>query len=307
MRDRSSHLKPARWPSGHVSTIDSIRRALEDLNRAERQVAEVVLADIAVSTRMSTRELAERAAVSEPTVVRFARRVGCRGFTDLKQRLAEDFATARMFVPSDNAKISHDSDLVAKQVYEATAQALASSFTQRDPGALKRAAAAIDAAQRVFCMGTGGSSANIAEEAENRLFRFDVHVTALTDSYKQRIAAATCNAQDVLLVFSVTGLPRALVESAGSAREAGAEVVAVTRVGSPLAAASTILLPLHIPDNDQHFEIPNRSRYGQLYVLDCLATLVASRRLESSVPKLRRARAALQRLHGETEHQPIGD
>ena len=84
-------------------------------------------------------------------------------------------------------------------------------------------------------------------------------------------------------------------------------MIAITRIGSPLAAVSTILVPLHIPDNDQHFEIPNRSRYGQLYVLDCLATLVASRRLERSVPKLRRARAALRRLHGETEHQPIGD
>ena len=78
-------------------------------------------------------------------------------------------------------------------------------------------------------------------------------------------------------------------------------------MGSPLASASTNPLPLHIPDNDQHFEVPNRSCYGQLYVLDCLATLVASRRLERSAPKLQRARAALLRLHGETEHQPIGD
>jgi RpiR family carbohydrate utilization transcriptional regulator len=307
MTEHSSRPTPSGSPSAHVSTIDRIRQSLGDLSRAEHQVAEAVLADIAVATRMSTKQLAERAEVSEPSVVRFARRVGCRGFTDLKRCLAEDFATARMFVPSDNAEISRDPEVVAKQVYEATAQALASSFTQRDPAALERAAAAIVAAQRVFCMGTGGSSANIAEEAENRLFRFDIHATALTDSYRQRVAAATCDAQDVLLVFSVTGLPRALVESAGAAREAGAQVISATRIGSPLASASTILLPLHIPDNDQHFEVPNRSRYGQLYVLDCLATLVASRRLERSVPKLRRARAALLRLHGETEHQPIGD
>jgi len=291
----------------HRSTIDGIRLALADLSRAERQVAEIVLADIENSTRMSTKALAERAAVSEPTIVRFARRVGCRGFSDLKRRLTEDFARARMFVPSEGAKISRDPEVVARQVYEATAQALAASFTQRDPAALEQAASAVDAAQRVFCMGTGGSSANIAQEAENRLFRFDIHASALIDSYKQRVAAATCGRGDVLLVFSVTGLPRALIESARAAREGGAEVIAVTREGSALADVSAIVLPLDIPDNDQHFEIPNRSRYGQLYILDCVATLVASRRLARSAPKLRRSREALRRLHGRTEHQPIGD
>ncbi len=156
-------------------------------------------------------------------------------------------------------------------------------------------------------MGTGGSSANIAQEAENRLFRFDIRVSALIDSYRQLIAAATCTAQDVLLLFSVTGRPRALIDSASTAREAGAAVISITRAGSPLAQASTILLPLDIPDNDQHFEVPNRSRYGQLYMMDCLATLVASRRQEQSAPKLRRLRATLLQLHGRTDQQPIGD
>jgi RpiR family carbohydrate utilization transcriptional regulator len=212
-----------------------------------------------------------------------------------------------MFVLSDHAVISRDAETVANQVYEATAQALAYAFGQRDPAALQQAALAIVAAERVFCMGTGGSSANIAQEAENRLFRFDIHVTAIQDEYKQRIAAAICNDRDVLLIFSVTGQPHALRDSARIAAAAGAKVIAVTRPGSPLAALSSILLPLEIPDNDRNFEIPNRSRYGQLYILDSLATLVASRRVRLSAVKLRRFRTALQDVHGPTEQQPIGD
>ena len=50
-------------------------------------------------------------------------------------------------------------------------------------------------------------------------------------------------------------------------------MIAVTRRDSPLAKASSILIGLDIPDDDRRFEIPNRSRYGQLYMLDCLATL----------------------------------
>lgn len=294
-------------PESSVSLVDRVRLLAPHLKGAERRVAETILSDIDLATRSTTRVLAGRAGVSEPTVIRFARHVGCIGFVDFKRRVSQDIATARMFAFPDNAVISNDTKAVASQVYEATAQALAYCFAQRDPDALAQAAAAIDAANRVFCMGTGGSSANMALEAENRLFRFDVHVTALIDSYKQRIAAAICQSGDVALIFSVTGRPCALTESATEARGAGATVISVTRPGSPLAAASTIVLPLDIPDNDRRFEIPNRSRYGQLYLMDCLATLLAARRQHASAPKLRRVRASLLALHGATDHQPIGD
>lgn len=289
------------------SLIDEMRQQLGQLNPAERRLAEVVLADISGATRSTTRELSRRAAVSEPTVVRFARRMGNTGFTAFKLRLSEDFATGRMFIPSDPPATTQDPVVIASQVYEATAQALSFSFAQRDPGALAAAAEAIHAARRVFCFGVGGSSANVAAEAANRLFRFGVGVSAVIDPYSQAVTAALCGAQDALLVFSVTGKPPSLLSGAELARQQGAAVIVVTRPGSPLAAASTVLIGLDIPDHDRRPEIPNRSRYGQLYVLDCLATLVGARRLDAAAPGLHRAREALLAVHGPTPQQPIGD
>jgi RpiR family carbohydrate utilization transcriptional regulator len=290
-----------------TGVVERIRQALSSLNKAERRVANVVLSDINGATRTTTKELAKRAAVSEPTVVRFARHMGCDGFLDFKMRLSEDLVTARMFVFPDHNALSRDPTDVVTRVYEATAQALAFSFAQRDPTALGRAAAAIQSAKRLFCMGVGGSSSIVAQEAANRLFRFDVHVTAISDPYQQLMAAAICEAKDVLLLFSVTGKPKSLVDSANISTELGATVISVTRPATPVALASTIIIPLDIPDHEQHFQIPNRTRYGQLYVVDCLATLVGTDRLKHSAPKLSRIRNVLASLHGPTEQQPIGD
>ncbi len=159
----------------------------------------------------------------------------------------------------------------------------------------------------MFCFGVGGSSAHVAAEAANRLFRFEIAISAVSDPYVQTVTAALCGKRDALLIFSVTGKPQCLVSAAALARARGASVIAVTRPSSPLAAESTVLIGLDISDDDRRPEIPNRSRYGQLYVLDCLATLVASTRLARSGPKLQRAREALLALHGPTEQQPIGD
>jgi RpiR family carbohydrate utilization transcriptional regulator len=293
----------------HVSTIDRIKASLEEFNPSERRVADAILAHIEEASRGSIKALAEAAGTSQPTVMRFARRIGCAGFADLKRRLSQDFAIARMFSVADgDATLPHDPEVVAQQVYESTTQALAYAFTQRDPVAFDRAANAIVAAPRVFCFGVGGSSANIAEEAENRLFRYDVHAAAITDSYRQRVAAGLCDDGDVFLIFSVTGQPHSLVESAETAGALGGTIISVTRPYSPLAAASTIVVPLDVPDHEKYFEIPHRTRYAQLYILDCIAALVGGRRVERSAPKLRRIRGLLGSLHGgETEQQPIGD
>lgn len=293
----------------HASTslIDHMRQVLPELNKAERRVAEAILADIDAAIGMTTRDLSEKAGVSEPTIVRFARRMGDAGFKDFKLRLSRDFATGRMFVMSEPSPVAADPASIANQVYEATAQALAYSFAQRNPEALERAAEAVHRAQRVFCMGVGGSSANVAAEAENRLYRFDIHAATIIDPYRQPVAASLCGAQDVLLIFSVTGRPASLLETARLAHANGATVIAVTRPSSPLAEVCSVLIGLDIPDDDRRFEIPNRSRYGQLYMLDCIATLVAAKRAERVGAKLRNARDTLKRMHGNTGQQPIGD
>lgn len=291
----------------NASLIDHMRQILPELNKAERRVAEAILIDIDAAAAMTTRDLSEKAQVSEPTIVRFARRMGASGFKDFKLRLTRDFATGRMFVMSEPAGLAADSAAIATQVYEATAQALAYSFAQRNPAALDQAAEAIHKAQRLFCMGVGGSSANVAAEAENRLYRFDIAAATIVDPYRQPVAASLCGPKDALLIFSVTGRPASLLEAARLARGNGASVIAVTRAMSPLAEASSIMIGLDIPDDDQRFEIPNRSRYGQLYMLDCIATLVAARRAERVGAKLRKARDTLRGLHGNDGSQPIGD
>jgi RpiR family carbohydrate utilization transcriptional regulator len=121
------------------------------------------------------------------------------------------------------------------------------------------------------------------------------------------MVAALAEPDDAILIFSVTGKPRSLVEAANTARELGAAVIAVTRPRTPLAAECSILVPLEILDHEKHLQIPSRTRYGQLFMLDCLATIVGTRRLAASAEKLRRVRSTIIAVHGPTDQQPLGD
>jgi RpiR family carbohydrate utilization transcriptional regulator len=290
-----------------LNLLNRLHAVSRSLKKAEGRVAAFVLDTPDRVVDISIKELAGAVAVSEPTVLRLVRKLGCDGFSDFKLKLSQELAIANMFVFSEADAPPRRAADVVDIVYRSAERALAHCYTQQDPDALEAAANAILKAERMFCFGIGGSSANLAAEAETRLFRYDVHVSSCSDPYRQRMIAGLCEENDVLLVFSVTGQPPLLIDSAHIAASRGAQVIAVTRPRSGLAAASTILLPLDIPDHEKHFQIPHRSRYGQLYILDCLATLVATARLEHSATKLRHLRTLLLDLNGPTLQQPIGD
>src|SRR5215204_1642284 len=111
-----------------ANLIESIEQIAPSLKKAERRVADMVLQDIEGTTRTSIKSFAAQAEVSEPTVMRFARRVGCDGFSDFKLRLAQDFAVGRMYIEAEIKAHSGDAQSTAQRVYQSGIDALATAF-----------------------------------------------------------------------------------------------------------------------------------------------------------------------------------
>jgi RpiR family transcriptional regulator, carbohydrate utilization regulator len=290
-----------------ANLIESIEQIAPSLKKAERRVADMVLQDIEGTTRTSIKSFAAQAEVSEPTVMRFARRVGCEGFSDFKLRLAQDFAVGRMYIEAETKAQSGDAQSTAQRVYQSGIDALATAFAGLDERSLTAAATIVAKAGKIVCLGVGGSSAIMAQEMENRLFRYGLSVTSSADSYRQRMLSSIADKADAFLLFSVTGKPRSLVDAAQIAASRGASVIAITLPGSALAKHADILLSLDIPGDEVHFNFPNRTRYGQLLVIDCLSAVVGALKQPTAARKLHRIRKTLLALHGHTEAQPIGD
>ena len=74
--------------------IHKIVSLKEDLRKSERKVSDLVLARPNMITGMTLADVAGKSHVSEPTVLRFCRAIGCGGFQDLKISLTADLARA---------------------------------------------------------------------------------------------------------------------------------------------------------------------------------------------------------------------
>ncbi len=135
-----------------LDILSQIKDSYSELRPAERRVADVVLADVTFSVDASNAEIAKRAEVSEPTVTRFCRAIGCDGVRDFKLKLAQSVVVGgsvspRRRRPARSAPMPHRCgpkcfgearnalNLVERQIDPLDVIAAAELVGQRPPGA----------------------------------------------------------------------------------------------------------------------------------------------------------------------------
>ncbi|SDP90315.1 MurR/RpiR family transcriptional regulator [Ectopseudomonas guguanensis] len=270
--------------------LEQIQSRLDDLNKAERKVAEVILHDPQQATRFSIAALAQAAAVSEPTVNRFCRSFGANGYPELKMQLAQSLASGAAYV-SRAVSADDGPETYTRKIFGSTIASLDSACQSLDPQHVSRAVDLLIQARQIHFFGLG-ASASVALDAQHKFFRFNLAVSAHSDVLMQRMIASVAHTGDLFVIISYTGRTRELVEVARLARENGASVLGLTAAGSPLARASTLSLDIPLPE-DTDIYMPMTSRIIQLTVLDVLATGVTLRRGVDFQPHLRKIKESL--------------
>ena len=266
-----------------------------------------MLSDVKSALYSSNGELARRAGVSEPTVTRFSRAVGCLGVRDLKVKLAQSLVVGRIYleepprVCDDRARLT-----VWQLILEDIHRAINSTERQVVLSDFERAADIIVQCKKLVTVGVGGGSTMAAREAKHRFFRLGFAVSNYSDGQLVRMVAATLGKKDVLLAISTTGKPQEILDAASIAKEYGATVIALTKPNSPLARMSDIALGLYVPETANPFK-PTASRYAFLAAVDLLAASTAYRCGHDAQEKMRRIKHALVSFSDAEADDPLGD
>ena len=258
--------------------LDRIKACLPSLAPAEQRVGKLVLSDPRAFATTPISELAFRAHVSKPTIVRFCRSVGYDGLSDFKLKLAGSVSEGVPFVHRSVDADDKTADVVVKVIDNTVAAFLkyrndASSFAvQKATDAL---AAAAETGRRIEFFGAGNSGI-VAQDAQHKFFRLGVNTIAYSDGHMQVMSASMLGAGDCLVVISNSGRTRDLMDACDIARKNGATTIVITASGSPLAAAGNIHLAADHPEGYDRYS-PMVSRLLHLMIIDILATCLALR------------------------------
>jgi RpiR family carbohydrate utilization transcriptional regulator len=276
-----------------IMLLDSIRTQLDALSKSEKKVAIAVLKnpDLAVAGNISA--LAASAQVSEPTVVRFCRAVGFDGWHEFKLKLAQTLALA--LPQADESPLQSDlaADLVNK-ICSRSINALLDLRNNLQPAAIEKALDVLARSSKIEFWGQG-TSGIVAIDAQHKFFRSGVPTVAYSDPHIHAISAALLQKGDVVVALSQRGNSTALLHSVQLARRMGADVIALSPSGTPLADLATVLVPIDLRFNIDPYT-PISARLAHLVVIDILAVGLALKRGPEFRKKMQNAQKALQKL-----------
>ena len=275
------------------SIIECINGAYYELTVSERRVADYVLSQYDHVQFMSITQLAEECGVADATVSRFCRSLGLKGFNAFKIELAKQAASLMHPDDLDSAEtfrgrcqqVQHNNQLAIQQTMELV-----------DEDAVIRAIDLLDKADRVICMGQGGSMI-LANECSHLFSTVSNKFFSVWDSHTQVSTAATMSSRDIILLFSYSGSTQSGLEILRLAKQQGATTILVTRFRkSPAASLADVTLCCGSMESPMQLgSIP--ARVAQLVLVDILYQEFCRKDPATSQRSLEQIAAALATKH----------
>jgi RpiR family carbohydrate utilization transcriptional regulator len=271
-------------------TLTSVRNAMASLRNSEKKVAKCVIEDPHSVISLSITELAEKAGTSEPTVIRFCRKLGLNGYMELRLNLARDLPSAQYIF--ENVTDQDTLPQIVGKILSAHREALNTTLNKVSLDVLQSAVNVLSSARRVEFYGLGGS-AIVALDAHHKFFRLGISCIAYEDPHMQVMSAALLSPDDVAVAISHTGSTKDIIESVKVAKKAGAKVIGILgQEKCPLSKFCDI--PISVYSQEAALRLaPMTSRLAQMAIIDVLFVSVAMKDSSETKNRLDRVKRAL--------------
>ncbi|MHC1735709.1 MAG: MurR/RpiR family transcriptional regulator [Erysipelotrichaceae bacterium] len=261
-------------PNQSIYTL--IRSTYASLSKSEKQVADFVLLTGYSISSLTLHELASQTETSEPTVMRFAKKLGYSSFSDFKLHVAKSWGQVNaskvdeptrfidlLFTRNDSTK-----EIPAK-VIDMTSHALRETMNLLDEGKFLEAIAMIRRADLIDIYGVGNSG-SIASDLMNKLVRIGLKCRYFADNHVQQICACHLTDKDLAIAISHSGSTKDTVDTLHIAKNAGAMTISITNFSGHHTSRYSDVTLLTGDVETTFYSETTVSRISQLALVDML-------------------------------------
>ena len=240
---------------------------------------------------MSVADSAEACGVSEAAIVRYAQKLGYKGYQAMKISIAQDVIEPGQQIYGQLSKGDTIPTIVDK-IFDSNIQSLRDTSDVLSRENIDEAVNLILGCRRLLFFGVGGSGC-VAMDGQHKFLKIGYMAMAFTDSNLQAMAASVLTSRDVLVAVSHSGASKDILMAMDIAKQSGAKTIAITNYGkSPIVEKADVVL--YTSSNETAFNSDAlSSRIAELTIIDMLYIGVSYKRYDESYANILKTRKAL--------------
>lgn len=267
-----------------ANILSQMKKELLSLSEVERKIANYILAYPQKTVNLTMRVLAEEVGVSEGSIINFANKFGCDGYTQLKINIAQDLGEHSNLIFDNVGEGDTPKDAMQIMMENAISSFQATLEINGSEDFQKAVELILGATRRIELYGVSSSSM-VAQDAAYRLLKIGFPAVAVTDALICPVSAAMLDQDCLAIGISYTGRTADVVKSMKIAKQQKAKTICLTSfTNSPLAS----LCDLSFIIASKEAEIENdatAARLTQLLLIDSLCAYLSYQRREITLEK----------------------
>jgi DNA-binding MurR/RpiR family transcriptional regulator len=260
-----------------INSLTKIKSLYPDMTQTDQQIADYILNNSEEVFKITIQTLAEKTMVSLPSVNRFAKRLGFKGFKDFKIELIKDIGVS--FYISPEGMDVESVEGVTRNVFEKQILNLQETLANIDYDGIRSCVDAVVQAKRLLFFAVS-SSIPVSLDFSWKFSLAGFTCLYNPDVYTQKVNAIQSRRSDVAFGISFSGESGEVVDSLRIAQENGAKTICVTTfIESSITAYADIkLFTAPVSAHYQKIDLP--SKLAQTAIMDVLYLLVVMRNRE---------------------------
>lgn len=241
-----------------VNVISSLESMMPFLSSKEKKLGEYILQHRQEILSLTLKDLSLQAEVSEATVIRFARRLGCEGYSDFKlslsANLSANFYNENSDLILDKIVSSDTPDVVLKKLSAFVMTSIQSTVDIIDSQELDAAIRLIqetnENGHKIYLSGLGASS-TLVKQLQIKFMRLNIPVIYYEDVHLQLESNLNMEEDDLLICFTTLGKSVQSHQYINIANQKKAKIILITQFGNQeLANKSTVTLFVSAVENN---------------------------------------------------------
>lgn len=260
---------------------------LPSATESEKNIINYIINDYEEVINEDIRTISKKTLSSPSTIIRLCKKLGFKGFKQLKEHLIYDVAIQKSNKNELSKSLSANDDLdkIIEVVTEKSQKSIINTSLLINKEDLIQTVKLIENSIDINLFGMG-SSLLVAKDMRQKFIRVNKKLNVDDDWHMQYLSAKNSDSKSLAIIFSYSGATEEMIECNKALREVGTKIILITGfLNSYLARNSDIVLQVAPIENIFRMGAFS-SRISQLFIVDLIYSLYINRNYEDSLEKI---------------------